>query len=421
MLPVTARRSETAPRASNRRAVSSVLADDLVDVRQHLPGQPPDPPVPTAGAFGEPRIDEGDRGARNPRRMDEVGPELGLHQEQGPGRDAAHKTPHSPGEVVGRIAVVDDVSQPLDHLHAAGRRHRRDQEAVLGEPLLECPDHRRRADGLARRDGVKPDHVAPDRVRYAPEAFAAPLRVRRLPACPHEQAQPHERRRQAEERVVDEAQNHPALILSSPPRLNGRGHPQMRTIRVDVAIAGGGIAGLWVANLLLRRGLDVALCEPGTLGGTQTLASQGLIHGGIKYALGGRADPTFDALQDMPIRWRRCLEGSGEIDLRPVPTVSDACYLWSREAFGARLAGFLASKLLRGRVTRLGRAEYPRAFSGQAGSLYRLDDFAIDVGALCRHLSECLGPRALASRVPPDGVILRGGRIAAFLDRRGHR
>ena len=188
----------------------------------------------------------------------------------------------------------------------------------------------------------------------------------------------------------------------------------MRTIKVDVAIAGGGIAGLWVANLLLRRGLDVALCEPGTLGGTQTLASQGLIHGGIKYALGGRTDPAFDALQDMPVRWRRCLEGTGEIDLRPVPTVSDACYLWSREAFGARLAGFLASKLLRGRVTRLGFTDYPRAFAGQAGSLYRLDDFAIDVGALCRHLSECLGQRALASRVPPDGVISRGGRIAAF-------
>ena len=53
----------------------------------------------------------------------------------------------------------------------------------------------------------------------------------------------------------------------------------MRTIRVDVAVAGGGIAGLWIANLLLLRGFDVALCDPGRAAGVQTRASQGLIHG----------------------------------------------------------------------------------------------------------------------------------------------
>ena len=188
----------------------------------------------------------------------------------------------------------------------------------------------------------------------------------------------------------------------------------MRTIKVDVAIAGGGIAGLWIANLLLRRGHDVAVCDPGRTAGVQTLASQGLIHGGIKYALRGRPEATFDALRDMPGRWRRCLDGDGELDLRAVRVLSDTCYLWSRDALAARLAGFLASRVMHGRTTRVPRSAYPPAFAGQAGSLYRLDDFAIDVVSLRRCLAEGLGDRLITTEVSPDGVLCREGRIAGF-------
>ena len=188
----------------------------------------------------------------------------------------------------------------------------------------------------------------------------------------------------------------------------------MRTIRVDVAIAGGGIAGLWIANLLLLRGFDVVLCDPGRAAGVQTRASQGLIHGGVKYALRGRPDGAFDALKEMPVRWRRCLAGDGEIDLRGVATAADACHLWSRDALAARLAGFLASRLVHGRAVRVPPADYPAPFAGQTGTLYRLDDFAVDVPSLCRTLSAPLGERLLALEVPPRGIVLENGRVAAF-------
>ena len=32
----------------------------------------------------------------------------------------------------------------------------------------------------------------------------------------------------------------------------------MRTVKADIAIAGAGVAGLWLANLLQNRGFDVA-------------------------------------------------------------------------------------------------------------------------------------------------------------------
>ncbi len=188
----------------------------------------------------------------------------------------------------------------------------------------------------------------------------------------------------------------------------------MRTIQVDVAIAGGGIAGLWIANVLLTRGLDVAVCDPGGVAGAQTPASQGLIHGGIKYALGGHAGGAFDALREMPERWRRCLRGEGELDLRGVAVVAEACHLWSRKTLAARLAGFLGSRLMHGRAVRLAPRDYPAPFAGQSGDLYRLDDFALDVAGLCRHLEARLGDRLLRTRVTPGAVVRRDGRVAGF-------
>ena len=188
----------------------------------------------------------------------------------------------------------------------------------------------------------------------------------------------------------------------------------MHTVTVDVAIAGAGVAGLWLANLLLSRGLEVAVCERGDVGGTQTMASQGLIHGGVKYALTGTATRAFEAVSDMPRRWRACLEGTGEIDLRGVSVVSDCYYLWSPDAPGARLAGFLASRLLRGRVEKLSRSDYPRPFAGQAGAMYRLDDFVIDVAGLVQRLAEPLEGRLLPMPVEPDGLVMREGTLSAF-------
>lgn len=190
----------------------------------------------------------------------------------------------------------------------------------------------------------------------------------------------------------------------------------MRTVKADIAIAGAGVAGLWLANLLQNRGFDVAVCERGKVGGTQTMASQGLIHGGVKYALGGTATGAFKAVSDMPRRWRDCIEGKGEIDLGGVRVISDRYYLWSHDAPGARLAGFLAGRLLRGRVSRLAPADYPDPFAGQTGTMYRLDDFVIDVAGLVKQLAAPLRNRILPVAVQPEGLVMDQGTVRAFED-----
>lgn len=52
---------------------------------------------------------------------------------------------------------------------------------------------------------------------------------------------------------------------------------------VDLLIVGGGINGVGIARDAAGRGLKVALCEAGDLGGATSSASSKLIHGGLRY------------------------------------------------------------------------------------------------------------------------------------------
>src|SRR5580765_7885011 len=104
-----------------------------------------------------------------------------------------------------------------------------------------------------------------------------------------------------------------------------------KIVQTDIAIVGGGIAGLWLLNRLRQLGYSVVLLESGTLGGGQTHKSQGIIHGGMKYALQGIMTSSTQAIAKMPAIWKQCLDGDGEIDLSHVPVLSKEQFLWSTD------------------------------------------------------------------------------------------
>jgi glycine/D-amino acid oxidase-like deaminating enzyme len=173
---------------------------------------------------------------------------------------------------------------------------------------------------------------------------------------------------------------------------------------LDAVVVGGGVAGLWLANLLQQRGYRFALLEGSELGGGQTLASQGMIHGGIKYALAGSLGGAAEAIADMPRRWSRCLDGAGDIDLRGVAPLSDRYFMFAAHSTLGRLTTFFASRALRGRVQRLDPADYPPAFAdpGFRGVVYALNDFVLDTPALLTALHGPIAGQVYRHRVRPE-------------------
>ncbi len=163
----------------------------------------------------------------------------------------------------------------------------------------------------------------------------------------------------------------------------------LRTIHTDVTIIGGGIAGLWLLNRLRNDGYTALLFEHQALGGGQTVASQGMIHGGIKYTLNGALSGASEAIAGMPEHWRRCLRGEGDVDLRGGQILSDHFYLWSAKGAAAKLTTFLASKATRGRVDRVRGTDLPALLKNPRfkGSVYKLVDMVLDVPSLIQILA----------------------------------
>lgn len=152
----------------------------------------------------------------------------------------------------------------------------------------------------------------------------------------------------------------------------------MTQIRCDVLIFGGGVAGLWLLDEVHRRGQKALLLESHTLGHGQTIASQGILHGGLKYSLGGLIDDSSRAVAEMPARWRAAIDGDQPPDLRSVSLSSSCCYMWRTDSLASR-AGLLAAQVVvRTAVSKVDRAARPDALRGCPGDVLRVDEQVID-------------------------------------------
>ncbi|TBU88021.1 FAD-dependent oxidoreductase [Phytopseudomonas dryadis] len=196
-----------------------------------------------------------------------------------------------------------------------------------------------------------------------------------------------------------------------------------QALSTDVLIVGGGIAGLWLNARLRSQGFSTLLVEHETLGGGQSVKSQGIIHGGAKYALHGTLTGASEAIADMPRRWRQALAGTGELDLAGVRLLSEAHYLWSPGTLAGNLTSFFASKAVRGRVDQVKGDQLPAALQHPKfkGKVYRLAELVVDVPSLIGRLAELAGDGLLAAdaiaplreREQIAGLIVDGREIRA--------
>jgi hypothetical protein len=158
--------------------------------------------------------------------------------------------------------------------------------------------------------------------------------------------------------------------------------------KYDIVICGGGIAGLWLLNILHSAGFDVLLVEKEALGGMQTIASQGMIHGGQRYLLGPNPSTHANCVASLPDRWDACFSGQGELDLSSVKILSETQVMWPTGGLLSHMVASTATRILQARARKLEVPEVPAALSGLVGvSVYELPEKVVDVDSLVKVLS----------------------------------
>jgi glycine/D-amino acid oxidase-like deaminating enzyme len=171
-------------------------------------------------------------------------------------------------------------------------------------------------------------------------------------------------------------------------------------MQADVAIFGGGCAGLWLLDELVRRGARAVLFESGRLGDPQTAVSQGILHGGLKYSLGGLLSSSAKAVRDMPAMWSAALSGHGRPDLSHVRLRSRWCYLWRGGSLGSWAGMLGAVAALAVRPVALDDAERPTPLARCPGQVYRLEEPVIDPISFLRVMAT--RHRARIWRIDPE-------------------
>ncbi len=219
--------------------------------------------------------------------------------------------------------------------------------------------------------------------------------------------------------------------------------------RPDVLLIGGGVAGLICLDRLTTAGFDAVLVERDALGTGQTVHSQGILHGGLKYLLEGRVESAFGHL---PTRWSEAFESGHEMDLRSCLTVAKHVLAWSQGPWSPRiLADFERDgrphevesppTFLKGRVFALpepvvdvmsllallrdrhrprlvhGEARFPSTVAGCTPPIVIGDEvFAprrvvLTAGVASEGLARQLGVRVAKRQLPLHMVVVRGSRL----------
>ncbi len=173
-------------------------------------------------------------------------------------------------------------------------------------------------------------------------------------------------------------------------------------MQCDVAIYGTGAAGLWIANRLQSVGARILIFEEASIGGGQTINSQGVIHTGAKYLQPGGKQ--FAAAGQL---WKRAFVGQSSVDLRAVTVLSEYQHILTQSGpFGLRRR--IMEVFLRRRgielATPMDASELARLPCRSDFGVVRVSERTICAVSLVRELS-----RPVAGKIIP-------GRLLGFTD-----
>ena len=188
--------------------------------------------------------------------------------------------------------------------------------------------------------------------------------------------------------------------------------------KFDIIIIGGGISGLWLLNELQSLGFNTILLEKNTLGCQQTIASQGIIHRGIKYTLTSSRRSSMNTIAHMPALWNACLRKQGPLDLSQTRVLSEHYHLWSSQNWRGSLKTFMSSQLLRSHSTRLNPTQRPRLLADH--TVYQVDEKVLDIASLLSALTAPHPSRFFKIPLRQEQLLFPNGQHLQAINLRTH-
>ncbi|MGH1377673.1 MAG: FAD-dependent oxidoreductase [Alphaproteobacteria bacterium] len=164
----------------------------------------------------------------------------------------------------------------------------------------------------------------------------------------------------------------------------------MTSTTPDIVIFGAGIAGLWTFNHLKSLGYDVLLLEKESIGCGQTIASQGIIHSGLKFSLAGKVNSLAKSISAMPDLWRDALDGKGSVDLRSAKISAQSQQLLIPAGFMGGLTKLVTKKALGKTVHEIPHDQWSQDIksSGFKGSVIFMGEPVLDIPSVIRALAD---------------------------------
>ncbi len=133
----------------------------------------------------------------------------------------------------------------------------------------------------------------------------------------------------------------------------------MKKYNFDVVVIGGGLAGVWTHSLLKKAGYSCCLLEKKSIGGEQSLLSQGIIHKGMKYLLGKFLPDIAGNLWQTAELWDAALSGKGELNLSETEIYTEKQLIWQSQGFLASFFTKGSQKIFQSQVQKLAPLELP--------------------------------------------------------------
>lgn len=164
----------------------------------------------------------------------------------------------------------------------------------------------------------------------------------------------------------------------------------MEETKPDIVIFGAGIAGLWTFHSLKKMGYDVLLLEKDSIGCGQTIASQGIIHSGLKFSLAGKVNKLARAMSTMPERWYAALHGEGEVDLSSAKIATKSQQLLIPTGFMGGITRLVTERAFANTVRSVPKDEWSDDIKGSGfkGSVIFMNEPVLNIPTVLRALAE---------------------------------